>query len=317
MLMLVDERPRIEYVEKDEMETYGKFVVEPLERGYGTTLGNSLRRVLLSSLVGAAVTSVRIEGVLHEFSVLPGVREDTTDIILNIKGLALKMYGDEPQNIRLEAEGKGDVTAKDIIAGSDIEILNPDLHIATLEQDGRLFMEMTVEKGRGYVSAERNKKAEQVIGDIPVDSIFSPIYKVNFTVEDTRVGQQTDYDRLILEVWGNGAIAPDEAVSQAAKIITKYLQLFVNLTEMPEEEVIEPEEEEEEENKNLEMPIEEMELSVRSYNCLKRAGINTVEELTQRTVEEMMKVRNLGKKSLEEVENKLSELGLCLKKSEE
>jgi DNA-directed RNA polymerase subunit alpha len=195
MLMLVDERPRIEYVEKDEMETYGKFVVEPLERGYGTTLGNSLRRVLLSSLVGAAVTSVRIEGVLHEFSVLPGVREDTTDIILNIKGLALKMYGDEPQNIRLEAEGKGDVTAKDIIAGSDIEILNPDLHIATLEQDGRLFMEMTVEKGRGYVSAERNKKAEQVIGDIPVDSIFSPIYKVNFTVEDTRVGQQTDYDR--------------------------------------------------------------------------------------------------------------------------
>jgi DNA-directed RNA polymerase subunit alpha len=191
------------------------------------------------------------------------------------------------------------------------------LHIATLEQDGRLFMEMTVEKGRGYVSAERNKKAEQVIGDIPVDSIFSPIYKVNFTVEDTRVGQQTDYDRLILEVWGNGAIAPDEAVSQAAKIITKYLQLFVNLTEMPEEEVIEPEEEEEEENKNLEMPIEEMELSVRSYNCLKRAGINTVEELTQRTVEEMMKVRNLGKKSLEEVENKLSELGLCLKKSEE
>ncbi|MDD3314123.1 MAG: DNA-directed RNA polymerase subunit alpha [Syntrophaceticus sp.] len=315
--MPVDEKPRIEYVEKDEMETYGKFVVEPLERGYGTTLGNSLRRVLLSSLVGAAVTSVRIEGILHEFSTIPGVLEDTTDIILNIKGLALKMYGDEPQIIRMESEGKGNVTAKNIIAGSDIEILNPDLHIATLEDDGRLFMEMTVEKGRGYVSAEKNKKEEQVIGDIPIDSIFSPIYKVNYHVEDTRVGQQTDYDRLILEVWGNGAIPPDEAVGQAAKIVKKYLQLFVDLTEMPEEEEPEPEEEDEEENRNLEMPIEEMELSVRSYNCLKRAGINSVEDLTQRTVEEMMKVRNLGKKSLEEVEKKLYELGLALKTNEE
>jgi DNA-directed RNA polymerase subunit alpha len=211
--------------------------VEPLERGYGTTLGNSLRRVLLSSLPGAAVTSVRIEGVLHEFSTIPGVREDTTDIILNLKNLALKMYSDDPMEIRIEAQGEGVVTAADIIAGADIEILNPDLYIATLEPDGRLFMEMTVEKGRGYVPAERNKKDEQVIGDIPIDSIFSPIYKVNYTVEDTRVGQQTDYDRLILEVWGNGAILPDDAVSQAAEIIIKYLQLFTGLTEeLPEEE---------------------------------------------------------------------------------
>lgn len=316
--MLVDvEKLRIEYVEKSDEGTYGKFVVEPLERGYGITLGNSLRRVLLSSLTGAAVTSVQFEGVLHEFSTLQGVREDTTDIILNIKGLALRMYGDEPQIIRLEAKGEGTVTAKDIKAGADMEILNPDLYIATLEHDGRLFMEMTVEQGRGYVPAERNKKPEQVIGEIPVDSIFSPIYKVNYAVEDTRVGQQTDYDRLIMEVWGNGAITPDEAVSQAAQIITKYLQLFVNLTEMPEEDDPEPKEEEDDLNKNLEMPIEELELSVRSYNCLKRAGINTVNDLIQRTMGEMMKVRNLGKKSLEEVENKLVEMNLALKKNEE
>jgi len=316
--MLVDlGKTRIECVEQDEEGKYGKFVVEPLERGYGTTLGNSLRRVLLSSLPGAAVTSVRIEGVLHEFSTIPGVREDTTDIILNIKGLALKMYGDEPQIIRLEAEGEGVVRAGDIIAGPDIEILNPELYLATLEPDGRLFMEMTVEKGRGYVPAERNKKAEQIIGDIPVDSIFSPIYKVNYTVENTRVGQQTDYDRLILEVSGNGAIPPDEAVSQAAQIIIKYLQLFVGLTDRVEITEPEPEEQTDEKDKVLEMPIEELELSVRSFNCLKRAGINTVGDLTMRTVEEMMKVRNLGKKSLEEVEKKLAELGLSLKKSEE
>lgn len=316
--MLVEiEKPRIEYVDRNDEGTYGKFVVEPLERGYGTTLGNSLRRVLLSSLPGAAVTSVRIEGVLHEFSTIPGVREDTTDIILNLKNLALKMYSDDPMEIRIEAQGEGVVTAADIITGADIEILNPDLYIATLEPDGRLFMEMTVEKGRGYVPAERNKKDEQVIGDIPIDSIFSPIYKVNYTVEDTRVGQQTDYDRLILEVWGNGAILPDDAVSQAAEIIIKYLQLFTGLTEELPEEEPEPEDEEDELSKILEMPIEELELSVRSYNCLKRAGINTVDELTQRTEEDMMKVRNLGKKSLEEVTNKLAELGLELKKSEE
>lgn len=316
--MLVDVgKLRIECVEKDDKGTFGKFVVEPLERGYGTTLGNSLRRVLLSSLPGAAVTSVRIEGVLHEFSTIPGVREDTTDIILNIKGLALKMYGDEPQIIRLEAEGEGEVRARDIIAGADIEILNPELYLATLESDGRLFMEMTVEKGRGYVPAERNKKAEQIIGDIPVDSIFSPIYKVNYAVEDTRVGQHTDYDRLILDVKGNGAIPPDEAVSQAAQIIIKYLQLFVGLTDRVEVEEPEPVEQDDEKDKVMEMPIEELELSVRSFNCLKRAGINTVGDLTMRTQEEMMKVRNLGKKSLEEVEKKLAELGLSLKKSEE
>jgi len=316
-LLVEIEKPRIEYVDRNDEGTYGKFVVEPLERGYGTTLGNSLRRVLLSSLPGAAVTSVRIEGVLHEFSTIPGVREDTTDIILNLKNLALKMYSDDPMEIRIEAQGEGVVTAADIITGADIEILNPDLYIATLEPDGRLFMEMTVEKGRGYVPAERNKKDEQVIGDIPIDSIFSPIYKVNYTVEDTRVGQQTDYDRLILEVWGNGAILPDDAVSQAAEIIIKYLQLFTGLTEELPEEEPEPEDEEDELSKILEMPIEELELSVRSYNCLKRAGINTVDELTQRTEEDMMKVRNLGKKSLEEVTNKLAELGLELKKSEE
>jgi len=273
--------------------------------------------VLLSSLPGAAVTSVKIEGVLHEFSTIPGVREDTTDIILNIKGLALRMYTDEPQIIRLEAEGEGVVRAGDIITGPDIEILNPDLYLATLEPDGRLFMEMTVEKGRGYVPAERNKKGEQVIGVIPVDSIFSPIYKVNYTVENTRVGQQTDYDRLILEVSGNGAIPPDEAVSQAAQIIIKYLQLFVGLTDRVEIKEPEPEEQSDEKDKVLEMPIEELELSVRSFNCLKRAGINTVGDLTMRTVEEMMKVRNLGKKSLEEVEKKLAELGYSLKKSED
>lgn len=317
MLLVEIEKPRIEYMERNDKGTYGKFVVEPLERGYGTTLGNSLRRVLLSSLPGAAVTSVRIEGVLHEFSTIPGVREDTTDIILNLKGLALKMYGDEPLTIRIEAQGEGVVTAGNIIAGADIEILNPDLYIATLEPDGRLFMEMTVEKGRGYVPAERNKKAEHVIGDIPIDSIFSPIYKVNYTVENTRVGQQTDYDRLILEVWGNGALTPDEAVSQAANIIIKYLKLFTGLTEKVPEQVPEPDDQVDEKSKILEMPIEELELSVRSYNCLKRAGINTVEDLTQRTEEEMMKVRNLGKKSLEEVDQKLAELGLSLKKSEE
>ncbi|MDK2880485.1 MAG: DNA-directed polymerase subunit alpha [Clostridia bacterium] len=317
MLLVEIEKPRIECVEKDEKDTYGKFVVEPLERGYGTTLGNSLRRVLLSSLPGAAVTSVRIEGVLHEFSTIPGVREDTTDIILNLKGLALRMYGEGPVTIRIEAQGERVVTAGDIITGPDIEVVNPELYIATLEPDGRLFMEMTVEKGRGYVPAERNKKAEHVIGDIPVDSIFSPIRKVNYTVENTRVGQQTDYDRLILEVWGNGVLTPEEAVSQAADIIIKYLKLFTGLTENTAEQDPEPEEEVDEKSKILEMPIEELELSVRSYNCLKRAGINTVEDLTQRTEEEMMKVRNLGKKSLEEVDRKLAELGLSLKKSEE
>ncbi len=310
-------RPRIEYVEKNEEGTYGKFVVEPLERGYGITLGNSLRRVLLSSLPGAAVTSVKIEGVLHEFSTIPGVREDVTEIILNIKGLAIKMYGDGPQVLRLEAEGEKVVRAGDIIAGADIEIVNPDLYIATLEPDGRLFMEMTVERGRGYVPAEKNKKGDQIIGVIPVDSIFSPIKKVNYTVENTRVGQVTDYDKLILEVWTNGTLSPDEAVSQAAKILTEHLSLFVGLTEESRDAEGEAEVKPQENRKILEMPIEELDLSVRSYNCLKRAGINTVEDLIQRTVEEMIKVRNLGKKSLEEVDQKLAQLGLSLRKAED
>ncbi|HHW39821.1 MAG TPA: DNA-directed RNA polymerase subunit alpha [Syntrophomonadaceae bacterium] len=315
--MLELEKPRIEYVEKNEAGTYGKFVVEPLGRGYGTTLGNSLRRVLLSSLPGAAVTSVKIEGVLHEFSTIPGVREDTTDIILNLKGLAIKMYGDEPQTMRIEAQGEGEVKAGDIIAGADIDIINPDLHIATLEPEGRLFMEMTVEKGWGYVPAERNKKGEQIIGVIPVDSIFSPIHKVNYTVENTRVGQEMDYDRLILEVWSNGTITPEEAVSTSAQIISRYLKLFIGLTEKGPEQEAEPVQTVDEKSKILEMPIEELELSVRSYNCLKRAGINTVEDLIQRTEEDMIKVRNLGKKSLEEVDNKLKELGLSLRKADD
>lgn len=315
--MLELEKPRVEYVERNEDGTYGKFVVEPLARGYGITLGNSLRRVLLSSLPGAAVTSVKIEGVLHEFSTIPGVREDTTEIILNLKGLAIKMYTDEPQIMRIEAEGEGEVKAGDIIAGADIDIVNPDHHIATLEADGRLYMEMTVEKGRGYVPAEKNKKGDQVIGVIPVDSIFSPIRKVNYTVENTRVGQEMDYDRLILEVWSNGTITPEEAVSTSAQIIISYLKLFTDLTEKAAEPEPEPEQQVDEKDKLLEMPIEELELSVRSYNCLKRAGINTVGDLVQRTEEDMIKVRNLGKKSLEEVEKKLKELGLSLRKADE
>ena len=318
--MLDFEKPRIEHIKDANPDIAGKhgtFIVEPLERGYGTTLGNSLRRVLLSSLVGAAVTTVKIEGVLHEFSTIPGVREDTMDIVLNLKGLAIKHYGDEPQILRIEAKGEREVKAGDIIAGSDIDILNPDLHIATLEPDGRLFMEMTVKKGRGYVPAEKNKEGEQVIGVIPVDSIFSPVYKVNYTVENTRVGQQTDYDRLILEVWSNGTITPEEAVSLAARNLIDRFRLFVGLTDKMEEEPVVPDKKTDERSRILDMPIEELELSVRSYNCLKRAAINTVEDLIQRTEEDMIKVRNLGKKSLEEVDAKLSELGLSLKKLEE
>lgn len=312
--MLGIEKPRIECVTLDG-NTYGKFVVEPLERGYGTTLGNSLRRVLLSSLPGAAVTSVKIQGVLHEFSTIPGVLEDVTEIILNLKGLHLKLHSDEEKVLRIEAEGEREVLARDIIADADVEILNPDHHIATLAEDGRLFMEMTVAKGRGYVPAERNKKGSHIIGVIPVDSIFTPVRKVNYVVENTRVGQVTDYDRLTLEVWTNGSIRPDEAVSLSAKILTEHLQLFVGLTNGTGNMEIMVKKEEEKRNKLLEMTIEELDLSVRSYNCLKRAGINTVEELIQRNEEEMMKVRNLGKKSLEEVISKLSELGLSLRKS--
>lgn len=313
--MIEIEKPKIECV--DVTDRYGKLIVEPLERGYGITLGNSLRRILLSSLPGVAVTSVKIEGALHEFSTLPGVVEDVTDIILNLKGLLCKLHTDEPTVVRIEAEGEGEVTAEDIKAGPDVEILNPSHHIATLESDGRLFMDIVLAKGRGYVSADQNKTEDQAIGVIPVDSSFSPVIKVNYVVEDTRVGQRTDYDKLILEVWTNGVIGPKEATSLAAKIMSEHLNLFIELTEVADDVEIMVEKEEEAKNRLLEMTIEELDLSVRSYNCLKRAGINTVEDLTKKTEEDMMKVRNLGKKSLEEVQQKLAALGLSMRSSRE
>ncbi|QQY79387.1 DNA-directed RNA polymerase subunit alpha [Keratinibaculum paraultunense] len=315
--MIEIEKPNIEIVEVNEDNTYGKFVVEPLERGYGTTLGNSLRRVLLSSLPGAAVSSVSIQGVLHEFSTVPGVLEDVPEIILNIKDIAAKIYSDEPVTLRLEAKGPKVVTAGDIITGPDVEILNKDLYIATINEDGELYMEMEMIKGRGYSVAERNKREGQPVGVIPVDSSFTPVKKVNFLVENTRVGQITDYDKLTLEVWTDGTLTPEEATSLGAKILTEHLNLFINLTEHVNDVEIMVEKEEDEKEKVLEMTVEELDLSVRSYNCLKRAGINTVEELTQKTAEDMMKVRNLGKKSLEEIQNKLAELGLSLKESDE
>jgi DNA-directed RNA polymerase subunit alpha len=311
------EKPKIECVEISEKQDYAKYVVEPLERGYGITLGNSLRRVILSSLPGAAVTSVKIDGVLHEFSSIPGVVEDVTEIILNLKALALKIYTDEPQVIRIEETKAGEVLAGDIIKSSEVEILNPELHLATLDSDAHLSIEMTVEKGRGYRPSEKNKKEDHIIGVIPIDSIFSPVRKVNYTVTDTRVGQITDYDKLTFEVWTNGTIAPDEAISLSAKILNEHLQLFVGLTEKIGDVEIMVEKEEEERDKVLYMSVEELDLSVRSYNCLKRAGINTVGELVQKTVEDMMKVRNLGKKSLAEIEIKLASLDLDLKKAEE
>lgn len=315
--MIEIEKPKIECVEISEKQDYAKYVVEPLERGYGVTLGNSLRRVILSSLPGAAVTSVKIEGVLHEFSSIPGVVEDVTEIILNLKALALKMHTDDPQIIRIEQTESGEVLAGDIIKSSEVEILNPELHIATLDSGANLSMEMTVERGRGYRSSEKNKKEDHIIGVIPIDSIFSPVRKVNYTVTDTRVGQITNYDKLTLEVWTNGTIPPDEAVSLSAKILNDHLLLFVGLTEKIGDVEIMIEKEEEERDKVLYMSVEELDLSVRSYNCLKRAGINTVGELVQKTVEDMMKVRNLGKKSLVEVEQKLASLELSLKKVEE
>ncbi|WP_077368817.1 DNA-directed RNA polymerase subunit alpha [Anaerosalibacter sp. Marseille-P3206] len=315
--MLEIEKPKIEVVEMNEDETYGKFVLEPLERGYGTTLGNSLRRVLLSSLPGAAVSSIKIKGVLHEFTTIPGVLEDVPEIILNIKDIAAKMYSDEPAMLRIEVEGPKEVTAEDIITSPDVEILNKDLHIATINSEGKLYMELEMVKGRGYVTADRNKKEDQSIGVIPVDSLFTPVKKVNFEVKNTRVGQITDYDKLIFEVWTNGTIKADEATSLGAKILTEHLNLFIDLTEHVNDVEIMVEKEEDKKEKVLEMTVEELDLSVRSYNCLKRAGINSVDELTQKTEDDMMKVRNLGKKSLEEVQNKLAELGLSLKKSDE
>ncbi len=315
--MIEIEKPKIECVEFDETNSYARFVIEPLERGYGITLGNSLRRVLLSSLPGAAVTSVKIEGVLHEFSTIPGVVEDVTDIILNLKTLALKIYSDSAQIIRIDAKGPGEVLASDIEKNSEVEILNPNLRIATLDNDAQLVMEIAVERGRGYRPAEKNKKEDHVIGIIPIDSIFSPVRKVNYTVTDTRVGQITDYDKLTLEVWTNGSIIPDEAISLSAKILHDHLKLFIGLTEKIGDVEIMVEKEEEERDKILDMSIEELDLSVRSYNCLKRAAINTVGELIMKTEEDMMKVRNLGRKSLEEVDEKLASLGLRLREPEE
>jgi DNA-directed RNA polymerase subunit alpha len=315
--MLEIEKPKIECVDRGRRNSIARFIVEPLERGYGITLGNSLRRILLSSLPGTAVTSVKIEGVLHEFSTIQGVREDVSEIILNIKSLALKGYTDEPRTLRIEAQGRGVVTAGDIITGSDIEVLNPELKIATLDADARLFMEMTAEKSVGYVLAEKNKKPDHPIGVIPVDSIFTPIHKVNYTVEDTRVGVMTDFDKLTLEVWSNGNITPEDATSLAAKILSDHLSLFIGLTDSMGSVETMVEKDEEKQSKILEMTIEEMDLSVRSFNCLKRAGINTVEELTQKTEEDMIKVRNLGRKSLEEVENKLHDLNLGFRVADE
>jgi len=311
-ILIEIEKPRIEQVERKSSATYGSFIIEPLEQGYGITLGNALRRIMLSSLPGAAVTAVRIESVLHEFSCIPGVLEDTTEIVMNLKHLSMKIHSDEPQTLVVVAAGQGVVTAGDIKAPADVEILNSDLHIATLEEGGRLYMELTAMNGRGYVPAERNKESGQPIGVIPVDALFSPIRRVNYTVEDTRVGQHTDYDKLTLDVWTDGSIRPDEAISLGAKILSRHLSLFINLTEKVDEVEIANNKNEDAFAKVMEMSIEELDLSVRSYNCLKRAGINTVLELTQKTEDEMMKVRNLGKKSLEEVELKLNHLGLKL-----
>jgi DNA-directed RNA polymerase subunit alpha len=315
------EKPKIEIAEISDDKKYGRFVVEPLERGYGTTLGNSLRRIMLSSLPGAAVTQVKIEGVLHEFSSIPGVKEDVTEIIMNIKSLAIRNNSEtnESKVAYIEFEGEGVVTAADIQADSDIVILYPDLVIATLNggADSKLFMELTINKGRGYISADKNKNDDLPIGMIAVDSIYTPVERVNLTVQNTRVGQITDYDKLTLDVYTNGTLVPDEAVSLAAKVLSEHLNLFIDLSENAKTAEVMIEKEDNEKEKVLEMNIDELELSVRSYNCLKRAGINTVEELTNRTSEDMMKVRNLGRKSLEEVLAKLKELGLQLNPSDE
>jgi len=310
--MIELEGPRIEATRISDDGKYGRFVVEPLERGYGTTLGNSLRRILLSSLPGAAATSVKIEGVLHEFSTIPGVVEDTTEFILNVKKLALKIHSDEAKTLTIDASEPGVIKAGDLRVDSDVEVLNPDLHICTLAPGARMFAEIAAKNGQGYVPAHLNKTEEQEIGVLPIDSIFSPIYRVNYHVENTRVGQVTDYDKLSLEIWTDGSVYPDEAVSTAAQIMSDHLRLFTSLTEHPRNHDSGVEVGEEKADKVMEMTIEELDLSVRSYNCLKRAGINTVAELCAKTEEEMMKVRNLGRKSLEEVMEKLERMSLAL-----
>ncbi len=316
--MLEIEKPRIETLELSSDGKYGKFVMEPLERGYATTLGNSMRRVLLSTLPGVAITSVKIDGVVHEFSTIPGVKEDVTEIVLNLKSVIAKLHSDTSKRIYIEAIGPGVVTAADIKADFEVEILNPDLYIATLDEGARLNMEMTLDKGRGYVSAEQNKPAQSVIGVIPIDSIYTPVLKANFNVDNTRVGNVVDKNKLTLEVWTDGSIAANEAVSLSAKILIEHFELFLNLTEgVSDSGSIMAEKNNSEKEKALDLTIDELDLSVRSFNCLKRAGINTVEDLTNKSEEDMMKVRNLGRKSLEEVIAKLASFGFGLKKDDE
>ena len=310
--MIEIEMPRIECIESPSDVSYGKYGIEPLERGYGTTLGNSLRRVLLSSLPGTAVTSIRIAGVQHEFSTIPGVKEDVTEIVLNIKRIIARLHSDEPKTVYIEASGECEVTAGDIKADSEVEILNPELHIATLGPDASLSIELTVDHGRGYVPADKNKGPQQVIGTIPVDSIYTPVLKVNYAVENTRVGNQTDFDKLTLEVWTDKTISPRDAVSLGAKILVDHFTLFTDLSDSIGSRSTVVEKVETQRDKVLEMTIEELDLSVRSFNCLKRANINTVEDLISKTEDEMIKVRNLGRKSLEEVEHKLAMMGLSL-----
>lgn len=310
--MIEIEKPRIECIETPTDDSYGKYVIEPLERGYGTTLGNSLRRVLLSSLPGTAVTSIRISGIQHEFSTIPGVKEDVTEIVLNIKRIIARLHSDEPKTVYIEASGECEVTAGDIKADGEVEILNPELHIATLGPDASLSMELTLDHGRGYVPADKNKNPQQIIGTIPVDSIYTPVLKVNYAVENTRVGNQTDFDKLTLEVWTDRTITPRDAVSLGAKILVDHFTLFTDLSDSIGSRSTVLEKVETQRDKVLEMTIEELDLSVRSFNCLKRANINTVEDLISKTQDEMIKVRNLGRKSLEEVEHKLAMMGLSL-----
>lgn len=315
--MIEFEKPNIECLAINEDESYGKFVCEPLERGYGMTIGNSLRRILLSSLPGAAITSVKIEGVLHEFSSIPNVIEDVPEIIVNLKSVRLKMHENEVKTIKIDFKGEGEVKAGDIITDSSIEILNPDLHIATVAEGGFLHMEMTVDRGRGYNVAEKNKTQNQAIDVLPIDSIFTPVKKVNYQVENTRVGQMVDYDKLTIEVWTDGSLKAYEALSLAAKVMTGHLELFIDLSETAKNTKVMVEKAESKRERILEMPIEDLELSVRSYNCLKRAGISTVQDLANKTEADMMKVRNLGKKSLDEVTNKLHSLELNFASEEE
>ena len=315
--MIEFEKPRIECLKLDNDNMYAKFVCEPLERGYGITLGNSLRRILLSSLPGAAITSIKVDGIQHEFSTIPGVVEDVVEIILNLKNVRLKIFDNEEKNLRIDVDKEGEVTAGDIVGDANVEVLNPDLHIATISEGGSIHMELTANRGRGYNPSVKNKNPNQPLGVIAIDSIYTPVKKVNFYVENTRVGQITDFDKLTIELWTDGSLLPDEALSLAAKVMNEHLALFIDLSEATKNTEIMVEKEESKKEKVLETTIEELDLSVRSYNCLKRAGIVNVEDLTNKTEEEMMKVRNLGRKSLEEVTNKLHSLGLDFMPSEE